>query len=82
MIEVRLECRNVKCERMAKHIAKLKRLCEYTIWEYNDIVYVFLKFRSVFFLKELIRKLKQNRIEFRLAKVKHTLPWWRKWKMD
>jgi hypothetical protein len=78
MIEVRLECKNAKCEKLANHLTKLK-VCEYKIWEYNNIVYALIKFSSMLSLNELIRKLKQNRIEFHFSKINCVLPWWKRW---
>jgi hypothetical protein len=74
MIEVRIEFKNVKCERIAKHLAKIK-VSEYKVWEYNNVVYSSIRLSSMSNLKGLIKKLKQNHLEFHISRICSSSLW-------
>jgi len=78
MMQARVECRNVKIDRILKCLAKFGKSSEYKIWEYNDIVYLALKTGSILELMELMKRLKLV-CEVRFSRVDYTLPWWKKW---
>ena len=78
MMRARLECTNVKIDRILKCLANFGKSSEYKIWEYNGIVYVALKTGSMLDLKELIKRLKLV-CDLRFSRVDYVLPWWKKW---
>jgi len=80
MIEVRLECKNVKIEKIANWLSKFGKSFEYKVWEYNNTIYASFKVSSLSNLDELERKLKQNRVEFRFSRINCVLSWWELWR--
>jgi hypothetical protein len=77
-MRTRLECRNVKIDKILKRLVKFGKCSEYKVWEYNNIVYLALKTGSISDLKELVKRLKSV-CELRFSRVDYNLPWWKKW---
>jgi len=77
-MRARIECRNVKIDKILKCLVKFGKSSEYKIWEYNGIVYLALKTGSMSDLKELMKRLKSV-CEVCFSRVDYTLPWWEKW---
>jgi len=58
MLKVKIECRNVGCEKIANCLEKF-RDSHYKVWLYNDNVFAFFKIDSISSLKKLARELKR-----------------------
>jgi len=78
MIEVRLECKNVKVEKIANWLSKFGKSFEYKVWEYSNTFYASFRVGSLSNLDALERKLKQNRIEFHFSRINSNLTLWEK----
>ena len=72
MIEVKLECKNVSCEKMANRLSKFRGTFpfEYKVWAYKDRVFAYFKVKSISDLNELKRRLKRiKKIEFTFHRI-------------
>jgi hypothetical protein len=58
MLKVKIECRNVGCEKIANCLVKFGD-CPYKVWLYNDNVFAFFMVDSLSSLKKLTKRLKQ-----------------------
>jgi len=58
MLKVKIECRNVGCEKIASCLDKFGS-SNYKVWLYSDNVYAFFKIDSISSLKKLARQLKR-----------------------
>lgn len=72
MIEVKLECKNVSCEKIANRLSKFRGTFPfgYKVWVYKDKVFAYFKVRRIKDLNEFTRKLKRiKRIEYKYHKI-------------
>jgi len=73
MIEALIECKNVKCEKMASLLSKSKGTFnkEFKIWLHDKSVFAHFKVASVSDLNEFTKRLKRIRkIEFKYRSIK------------
>ena len=61
IVEAKLECKNVSCEKIANCLSKSKRTFpfEYKVWVYKNSVFAYFKVRSMSDLNELARRLRR-----------------------
>ena len=75
MLKVKIECRNVGCEKIANRLAKFG-VDHYKVWLYNESVYAFFKIDAISSLKKLAQQLKRMKnleIKYhRIEKVKES----------
>lgn len=71
-MEVLLECRKVKCERIAKLISKLDKgfTREFKVWHQNRKVKAYFKIANIQELNRLIKKLKSRKISFEFKSIR------------
>jgi hypothetical protein len=63
-----VECKNVRSEKLAKHLSKLTD--GFRLWMHDDMVYALFDIGSLLELRELSRRLKRiKNIEFRYVKI-------------
>jgi len=58
MLKVKIECRNVGCEKIAKCLARFGTP-NFKVWLYDGRVFAYFKLRSVSDLNELTRRFKR-----------------------
>jgi len=75
MLRVKIECRNVGCEKVANYLEKFGNI-SYKVWLYNENAYAFFKIDSISSLKKLAQQLKRIKnleIKYhRIEKVKES----------
>ena len=73
MIELRLECVEIKSEELAKYLNKLD---VYKIWMYENKTYTMCKVKSLPELNSFAKRLTAQKILFTFSKIEK-LPWWK-----
>ena len=58
MLKVKIECRNVRCEKVANRLAKFG-VSPFKVWLYNESVFAFFKIDSISSLKKLAQQLER-----------------------
>jgi len=72
MIEVKLECKNVSCEKIANCLSKFRGAFPfpYKVWAYKDAVFAYFKVRCIMDLNEFTRKLRKiEKIKFKYHRI-------------
>jgi len=72
MMEVKLECKNVSCEKIANRLSKFRETSPfgYKVWVYKDGVFAFFRVESISDLNELANRLKRiKEIEFTFQQI-------------
>jgi len=72
MIEVKLECKNVSCEKLANRLSKFRGSFPfgYKVWTYQDTVFAYFKVRCIVDLNEFTRKLRKiEKIKFKYHRI-------------
>lgn len=80
MMKVKLECCNVRMERIASCFERSSKLpFGYKIWLYDGSVFAYFKVRSILDLKELNRRLKRiKNIRLRHHRIEKVESWLKK----
>jgi len=72
MLRVMVECKNVKSEKIAKHLSKLTD--GFRLWMHDNAVYALFDIDSLLELRELGKRLKRiKNIEFRYIKIRNVV---------
>ncbi|MDI6826774.1 MAG: hypothetical protein QMD36_06390 [Candidatus Aenigmarchaeota archaeon] len=60
MIEAKLECKNVSCEKLANRLSKFRGAFPfgYKVWAYKDRVFAYFRVRCIMDLNEFTRRLR------------------------
>ncbi len=77
MIEALIECKNVKCEKMASLLSKFRGAFNkgFKVWLHDKSVFAHFKVASVPELNEFTKKLKRmEKLEFRYRSIKKVFP--------
>jgi hypothetical protein len=74
MLKVKIECRNVGCEKVANCLEKFGKTFPFghKVWLYDGRVFAYFKLRSFSDLNEFIKRFKRIKVEFffhRIQKV-------------
>jgi hypothetical protein len=90
MFKVKIECRNVRCERVAKFLARFRKDFPfgYKVWLQDNKIFAAFMLESVSDLNDLIRRLRYMhtsfkfhqilRVQIRRTKDRYT-PWHKTW---
>jgi len=75
MLKVKLECRNVRCEKIANLLSRFRKTFPfgYKVWVYDGRVFAYFKVKSISDLNEFTRRLKRiNGIEFNYHRIERS----------
>jgi hypothetical protein len=71
MIEARLECEKVSCEKIANLLSKFRGSFPfgYKVWVYKKRVFAYFKVRCIVDLNSFNRKLRMKKIKFKYHRI-------------
>lgn len=71
MLKVKIECRNVGCEKIANCLAKFGKNFpfRFKVWLYDGRVFAYFKLRSISDVNELTKRLKRIKIDFTYHRI-------------
>ena len=75
MLKVKLECRNVSCEKIMNCLARFGKTFPfgYKVWLYDNRVFAYFKLRSISDLNEFTRRLKRmKKMEFNYNRIERS----------